>query len=124
VVNKAGAALAVPYAELRDALAGEPWLNVDETGHKDGGKRQRIRDWLKRRKIMPVIPRRVPKDERERAFDRAAYRGRNIVEQCIGWLKECRRVFSRFDKFARSYLAFLQLAILQRLPKIDFSNRP
>lgn len=39
VVNKAGAALAVPYAELSDALAGEPWLNVDETGHRDDGKR-------------------------------------------------------------------------------------
>ena len=39
VVNKAGAALAVPYAELCDALAGEPWLNVDETGHRDGGNR-------------------------------------------------------------------------------------
>ena len=39
VVNKTSCALAAPYAELRDALAGEPWLNVDETGHKDNGKR-------------------------------------------------------------------------------------
>ncbi len=84
---------------------------------------ERIRQWLERRRIEPVIPRRVPKDEGEETFDRDAYRGRNIVERCIGWLKECRRVFSRFDKFARSYLAFLQLAILQRLLKIDFSNR-
>ena len=39
VVDKASAALEGPYAELRDALAGEPWLNVDETGHKDRGKK-------------------------------------------------------------------------------------
>jgi len=38
-VQKASAALAEPYAELRDGLACEPVLNVDETGHKDGGKR-------------------------------------------------------------------------------------
>ncbi|MFQ5474115.1 MAG: IS66 family transposase, partial [Dehalococcoidia bacterium] len=39
VVNDTSCALAVPYAELRDALAAEPWLNVDETGHKNNGKR-------------------------------------------------------------------------------------
>lgn len=39
VVHKAGAALHEPYAELRSALAHEPWLNVDETGHKDCGGR-------------------------------------------------------------------------------------
>jgi transposase len=38
VVDRAGAALEGPYAELRDALAGESQLNVDETGHKDRGK--------------------------------------------------------------------------------------
>jgi transposase len=37
VVDQAGVALEGPYAELRGALAGEPWLNVDETGHKDCG---------------------------------------------------------------------------------------
>ncbi len=56
-------------------------------------------------------------------FDRDAYRRRNIIERCIGWLKECRRVFSRFDKFAGSYLAFLKLAMLQRLLKFGFSDR-
>ena len=51
-----------------------------------------------------------------------AYRGRNIVERCIGWLKESRRVFSRYDKLAVSYAAFLNLAILKRLLKFDFSD--
>ena len=39
VVERASEALAGPYEELRAALAGEPWLNVDETGHKDQGKK-------------------------------------------------------------------------------------
>jgi transposase len=39
VVNKASEALARSYAELRNALPGEPRLNVDETGHKDSGKK-------------------------------------------------------------------------------------
>ena len=39
VVDKASDALALPYDELRNALPSEPWLNVDETGHKDCGKK-------------------------------------------------------------------------------------
>jgi transposase len=39
VVDKASEALALPYDELQNALRGEPWLNVDETGHKDCGKK-------------------------------------------------------------------------------------
>ena len=77
-----------------------------------------IREALRRRGIEAVIPRRVPRPEEE--FDREAYRERNIIERCIGWLKESRRVFSRFDKRASSYLAFVKLAILRRLLKFDF----
>lgn len=39
VVDKASVALALPYEELQGALRAEPWLNVDETGHKEHGKR-------------------------------------------------------------------------------------
>jgi len=39
VVDSVSVALDLPYAQLREALAGEPLLNVDETGHKDSGKR-------------------------------------------------------------------------------------
>jgi len=71
-----------------------------------------------------VIPRRTKTPPPEEPFDREAYRGRNIVERCICWLKESRRVSSRYDKLAVSYLACLKLAILQRLLKFDFSDRP
>lgn len=39
VVLDVGVALGVPYDELRTALADEPVLNVDETGHKECGKK-------------------------------------------------------------------------------------
>ena len=47
--------------------------------------------------IESVIPSRENenRDSRPVEFDREAYRGRNIIERLIGWLKECRRIFSR-----------------------------
>jgi len=38
-LRKASAALAEPHAELRVALSSREQLNIDETGHKDSGKR-------------------------------------------------------------------------------------
>ncbi len=79
----------------------------------------RIRRWLRRRRIKAVIPQR--KDQRARrrrgrppAFDREAYRRRNVVERCVGWLKECRSVATRYDKLAVNYLAMVKLAMIQR----------
>ena len=37
VIQKASAAFATPYAELRKALVQEPYVGTDESGHKDGG---------------------------------------------------------------------------------------
>jgi transposase len=44
------------------------------------------------------------------ACDYAAYRERHLVECLIGKLKHFRRVFSRFDKYATRYLAFVYFA--------------
>ena len=65
----------------------------------------RIRRWLARHGIRAVIPRRKdqrPDDGRVR-FDREAYRRRSVVERCVGWLKECRAVATRFDELAVNY---------------------
>jgi len=40
-------------------------------------------------------------------FDHEAYRRRSIMECCVGWLKECRRITTRFEKLAVSFLALL-----------------
>jgi transposase len=47
------------------------------------------------------------------AFDRHTYRRRNAVERLVGRLKECRRIVTRYDKLAASYLAFVQLAAIR-----------
>ena len=66
--------------------------------------------------IRPVIPSKENEDRDARPvkFDRKAYRRRNIVERLIGWIKESRRVFSRFDKTAKNFGGFVKLAFILR----------
>ncbi len=66
--------------------------------------------------IKPVIPSKVNenRDARPVVFDKEAYRNRNIVERLIGWLKECRRVFSRFEKTAKNFGGMIRMAFIQR----------
>ena len=66
--------------------------------------------------IAPVIPSRENenRDSRPVVFDREAYRERNIIERLIGWLKECRRIFSRFEKTAKNFGGMIKMAFIQR----------
>jgi transposase len=76
-----------------------------------------VRDWLWKYGIKPVIP--SKENEREKPgptpqFDREAYKRRSIIENCVGWLKECRRIATRFEKLAVNYLGMLKLAMIER----------
>jgi transposase len=86
----------------------------------------RVRDWLRRHGITPLIPHkdneRARYDGRVR-FDKQGYKRRSIIEQTIGWLKECRRVGTRFEKLAINFLAMMKLAMIQRCLRILFSDR-
>ncbi len=68
----------------------------------------RLRLWLKARRIKAVIPstatRTVPYP-----LDRLAYRRRNLIERLFGRLKNWRRIATRYDRLARNYLAGLAL---------------
>lgn len=72
--------------------------------------------WLMERDMEPVIPSKSGQDRGARpvAFDRAAYRERNLVERLIGWLKESRRVLTRFEKTAVNFLAMVKWACVRR----------
>lgn len=83
-----------------------------------------IRKWLARRRIEAIIPRRSNQPPAKKPFDREAYRRRNVVERCINWLKECRRIGTRFEKLAATFLAMLKLAILGRYFRKLFSYTP
>ena len=84
---------------------------------------QRVRDWLREQRIEPVIPHKDNETARHDpsvAFDREAYRGRAVVEQCVGWLKEFRRIGTRFEKLAVNYHGMLQLAMIRRYLRLLF----
>lgn len=79
---------------------------------------QRIRHWLRQHRITAVIPpkkrRGRPKVGRPTTYNPDHYRGRNVVERCIGWLKESRSIGTRFEKLAVNYLMLVKLAIIER----------
>ncbi len=104
----------VGRATRPEALAGDKGYSV-----------QAIRDWLRAHSIKTVIPRRkdqAPEDRRHR-FDRKLYRRRAVIEQCVCWLKECRRLSTRFEKLAVNFLAMIHLAFIERYLRVAFSNR-
>ena len=84
----------------------------------------RVRAWLRRRRIGAVVP---PKRDRVRRsrYDRQVYRERNVVERALGHLKEHRRVATRHEKLARSYAAMVKLAFVVRyLRLLESRDRP
>ena len=98
----------------------------EKTAGDKGYSYPRVRRWLARRGVEAVIPQRSDEIARDGEFGMAwaSYRRRSVVEQCVGWLKECRRVGTRFDKLAGSFLSFVKLAIIQRYLRIlDLSDR-
>jgi transposase len=84
---------------------------------------RRVRDWLRAHGIGAVIPRKANEKYKDRNFDKQTYRQRSVIEQCVGWLKECRRIATRFEKLALSFLGMLKVAIIQRYLRIAFSDR-
>lgn len=64
---------------------------------------------VEQRGALAVIP---PRSNRlvQRHYDRHLYRRRNLIERFFNRLKQFRRVATRYDKLARSFLVFAQLA--------------
>jgi transposase len=118
-------------AQLQDG-EGEPVAWPVKLGGDKGYRANWIDEYLLELGIKPVIPSKDDEDRSKRPvkFDRRAYRRRNIVERLIGWLKEARRVFARFDKTAKSFSGFIKVAFIQRYlrlaapdKEVRFSNR-
>ena len=81
-----------------------------------------IDEYLLDLQITPVIPSKENEDRTARRveFDRELYRRRNIVERVIGWLKEYRRVFSRFEMSAKNFGGMLRIGFIQRDMRVLF----
>jgi len=91
-----------------------PWP-VALAGDK-GYRADWIDDYLLDLEIRPVIPSKENEDREARpvTFEREQYHRRNIVERLIGWLKESRRVFSRFEKTALNFVGMIKMAFIHR----------
>lgn len=104
------------FEPLMDAVRVRRRRRPDALAGDRGYSYPRIRAWCRRRRIEAVIPTR--KDQPPEAMDTAKYRERNVVERCIGWLKECRRVATRYEKLAVHYAGMVKLAMIQRLLRL------
>lgn len=65
--------------------------------------------WIQQTGALVVIP---PRSNRTvlRDYANTLYKERHRVERMFGYLKHFRRVATRYDKTARSFLSFVQLA--------------
>jgi transposase len=68
-----------------------------------------LREYLLQHRVQPIIPTKS-NQTRERYFRKAAYRERNIVERFFGRIKHFRRLATRYEKLATSYLTMLLIA--------------
>jgi len=76
-----------------------------------------VRQWLRQKGIRAVTAQRKDQCRRHRGrplkFCREEYRRRNVVERTAGWLKERRRIATRYEKLALRFRAMLHLAMIE-----------
>ncbi len=70
---------------------------------------RKLRDWLIERGCDPVIPPQ-PTRKHPATFDPIAYKARNLIERMFCRLKDFRRVATRYDKRADTFLAAVFIA--------------
>ena len=98
--NIADISMAVPMLE---ALAPAKLLIADKAYDAD-----RLRTWLQDKGIEAVIPGRAARAV-VYPLNRTAYRRRNVIERMFGWLKNWKRIATRYDRLAVNYLAAIAL---------------
>ena len=108
--------------EFRRPGPGRPATRPHRVLADKGYSSRANRDYLRRRGIRATIPeRRDQQANRQRggsaggrppAFDKIAYKRRNIVERCFNRFKQYRAIATRYDKTATSYQGMIDLATL------------
>ena len=98
---------------------GRPRKRPDRLIGDKGYSYERCRRLPRQRGIAHVVPeradqraRRAHRPGRKPAFDREPYRRRNVVERCVGRLKQWRGIATRYDKRAANYRAMVVVAAL------------
>ena len=60
---------------------------------------------------IPVLPSRKG-SKQPRRIDAELYKERSIIERFFGYLKQFRRVATRYDKHIQNYMGFVQIAAI------------
>ncbi len=89
------------------AIAGDKGYNTNK-----------IRDHINKLEIDDVIPR-YSNQTPDPAFDKKTYKQRNIIERTIGWIKENRRIATRYEKNVENYLAMVHIAFARMILNWD-----
>jgi transposase len=99
--------------------AGRPRNRPDHLLADRGYSFPTCRKLLRRRVIAHTIPERRDQQERRSTrpgrrpdFDAALYAERNVVERCVGRLKQWRGIATRYEKRAANYRAAVIIAAL------------
>jgi len=97
------------YQALMEERDSDPGAMLADKGYDSDAIRQDLRD----RGAAPEIP-----SKRNRkiqySVSKRLYALRSRIECCIGHLKEQRRIATRYDKTATSFIGFVLLACIQR----------
>ena len=108
-------AIRVPRPGGRGRPRKRPARLIGDKGYSYG----RCREALRRRGVPHVIPerddqraRRATRPGRKPAFDREAYRRRNVVERCVNRRKQFRGIATRYEKRAANFRAMAVVASL------------
>ena len=72
-----------------------------------------IRQYLADRGIVAVIPYKSNEHGASLPFDSERYKDRNVIERLFGRIKECRRVATRYEKYALTYLSMVFLSMIR-----------
>ncbi len=75
--------------------------------------RAKAKKWGMRSVVPPKSNRKEPWE-----YDRELYKRRNIVERRFRFIKQFRRVATRYDKLDITYNAFISLAYINRFLRI------
>ena len=103
--------------QVADVTQGEALISDIKAGHviaDKGSDSDELVGAIEAGGAKAVIP---PRKNREvaGAYDEHLYKDRNLVERFLNKVKHCRRVATRYEKTARNYLAFWQLASIMVL---------
>ena len=93
------------YGPLMDQPGPSPKVMLADKGYDSDAIRQDLKD----RGVEPIIPFKRNRKVQE-PIDGFLYALRNMVERCFNKLKQSRRLATRYDKTASSFLGFVLIA--------------